>query len=162
MTDLISEAKALLHELCEQAFKPGKKFYHSSVEPISNLEHKPLWFALNLKDAKGQFDNAAEEGSAYLYEATFTKPISHIDNDDITDLFEKLGEDPYDWVDMIVSNPSASEVLNDKATKALIAAGHIGLVYPDYDPKDSQSDLDACVIFDAKSSIKTWKLIKNA
>lgn len=158
MKDIFSIAKTFLSE---QTIRAGKKFYHSSVEPIKVLEHKPLWFALNLKDANGWFANAAEEGSAYLYEATFKEHISHIDDDDITKLFEDLGEDPYDWVDMIVSNPDASEVLSDKATKALIADGHIGLVYPDYDPRDSQSDLDACVIFDAKSSIKTWKLIKN-
>jgi hypothetical protein len=156
--DIFSIAKTFLSE---QTIRAGKKFYHSSVEPIKVLEHKPLWFALNLKDASGWFANAAEEGSAYLYEATFAKPILHIDDYNVIEIFEELGEDPYDWVDMIVGNPTSKEVLSDKATKALIADGHIGLVYPDYDPRDSQSDLDACIIFDAKSSIKTWKLIKN-
>lgn len=163
MKDLISEAKALLHELCEQAIKSGKELYHSSVEPISSLKHEPIWFALEKNHAiDGWFKNSLEDnGTAFLYSATLDREISHIKDRHIIKIFEKIDEDPTEWVDMIIGNPSTKEVYAHPATKALIAAGHIGLVYSDYDPRDFQKDLDALIVFDAAAHIKNWKLIKE-
>lgn len=161
--DLILEAKALLHELSEETFKAGKNFYHSSVEPIDSLNHKPMWFALEKSHAiDGWFKNSLEDaGSAFLYSATLDREISHIKDRRITKIFEKISLDPNDWVDMIIGNPTTKEVYEHAGTKALIKAGHIGLVYSDYDPRDFQRDLDAAVVFDAASHVKNWKLIKN-
>lgn len=164
MKDLISEAKALLHELREQAIKSGKNLYHSSVEPISSLKHEPIWFALEKNHAiDGWFKNSLEDGgTAFLYSATLDRAVSHIRDKHIIEIFKKIGEDVNDWVDMIVGNPSTKEVYDHPATKALIAAGHIGLVYSDYDPRDFQKDLDAVIVFDAAAHVKNWKLIQKA
>jgi hypothetical protein len=161
--DIISEAKALLAELNEEVTKVGHVVYHCSPKAISSLTHKPLWFALEKDHAiDGWFQNTLENNdSAFLYSATLDKPVSHIYDDNITSLFDEIGVDSNDWVEMIIGNPSAEEVLNDAGTKALIAAGHIGLVYSDYDPRDFQKDLDALVVFDAAKHVKNWKLIKQ-
>jgi hypothetical protein len=162
--DLISEAKALLIELVEEAVKARSIVYHISAEAISSLAHKPLWFALEKNHAiNGWFKNSLEDnGTAFLYSATLDRAVSHIDDDDIIELFEKIDEDPTEWVEMIVSNPTSKEVYEHAATKALVKAGHIGLVYSDYDPRDFQEDLDALVVFDAAAHVKNWKLIKKA
>jgi hypothetical protein len=161
--DIISEAKALLAELSEDITKVGHVVYHASPKAISSLTHKPLWFAMEKDHAiDGWFQNTLENNdSAFLYSATLDKPVSHIYDDNIVSLFDKIGVDSNDWVEMIIGNPSAEEVLNDAGTKALIAAGHIGLVYSDYDPRDFQKDLDALVVFDAAKHVKNWKLIKQ-
>jgi hypothetical protein len=162
--DIISEAKALLAELNEEVTKVGHVVYHCSPKAISSLTHKPLWFALEKDHAiDGWFQNTLENNdSAFLYSATLDKQVSHIYDDNIVSLFDEIGEDSMDWVDMIIGNPSAEEVLRHVATKALIAAGHIGLVYSDYDPRDLQKDLDALVVFDAAAHVKSWKLVKQA
>jgi len=48
-----------------------------------------------------------------------------------------------------------------EGTKLLIKNGFVGAVYVDYDPRDFQQDLDALIIFNAKKSVKGWKLVKS-
>ena len=148
----------------EETTKVGSVFYHSSAEPIGSLKRKPLWLALEKDHAvDGWFKNTLENnGTAFLYSATLDRPVSHIRDADVVRLFQNIDEDPAEWVEMIVGSPTSEEVYDHAATKALINAGHIGLVYSDYDPRDFQEDLDAIIIFDAAAHIKNWKLIKKA
>lgn len=138
-----------------------REVYHISPQQVNSLRDEPMWFALEKSHADAWFANTVEShGKAFLYKATLSsKNISHIKDREIVDIFKSAGEKPSNWETAIVENPNAQTVLRLKGTKALIAAGHIGLIYSDYDPRDFQKDLDALVIFSAKRNVKTLRKI---
>lgn len=143
--------------------KIGGKVYHVSYEPIDKLNDRPMWFALEKSHSDdGWFKNAIDDrGGAYQYSASIFGKIGTIDDEEVVEVFNSIGEDRWDWVADITSNPDADWVMSMDGTRALIKAGYVGLVYPDYDPRDFQYNLDALVVFNGKKSVKNWKLINQ-
>ena len=144
--------------------KISDKVYHVSYEPINKLNNRPMWFALEKPHSDdGWFKNSVEDGrgNVYQYSANITGKIGEIDDEEVIAIFDNVGEDRWDWVADITSNPDAKWVMSMKGTRALIKAGYAGLVYPDYDPRDFQYNLDALVVFNGSKSVKNWKLINE-
>lgn len=140
------------------------KVYHVSGVEIKRVENKPLWFALE-KDhsVDGWYENRIDDGGdAFQYEAKVNGKVGNLDDKEVEEIFKELGTDPMEWEIALVQNPTPEEVLAMKETKALMDAGYAGIIYYDYDPRDSQSDLEAVIVFEPKKSIKGWKLIKSS
>lgn len=138
------------------------KVYHVAGEPINALNNRPMWFALEKEHSDdGWYANMIENGGAYQYSAKISGKICDVFEDRIQKLFQDNGLDTQEWETEIVGNPSADQVMKLEGTKLLIKNGFVGAVYVDYDPRDFQEDLDALIIFDAKKSVKNWKLEKS-
>ena len=138
------------------------KVYHVAGEPIKALNNRPMWFALEKEHSDdGWYANMIENGGAYQYSAKISGNICDVFEDRIQKLFKDNGLDTQEWETEIVGNPSAEEVMKLEGTKLLIKNGFAGAIYVDYDPRDFQQDLDALIIFDAKKSVKNWKLEKS-
>lgn len=144
--------------------KISGEVYHVSYDPIDKLNNRPMWFALEKSHSDdGWFKNSVEDdrGNVYQYSARISGKIGEIDNEDVVEVFNSIGEDRWDWVADITSNPDADWVMSMEGTRALVKAGYAGLVYPDYDPRDFQYNLDALVVFNGRKSVKNWKLINQ-
>jgi len=138
--------------------------YHASSVEIKRISSDPMWFALEKSHSdKGWFSNIIDDGrdEAYQYEGKVSGKVGNLSDPDVEKVFDEIGEDPYDYADELVGNPTAKEVMNLKATKALIKAGYVGLIYFDYDPRDFQADLEAIIVFNPLKSVKGWKLVKK-
>ena len=137
------------------------KVYHVAGEPIKTLNNRPMWFALEKEHSDdGWYANMIENGGAYQYSAKISGKICNVFEDRIQKLFQDNGLDVGEWETEIIGNPSAEEVMKLEGTKLLIKNGFAGAIYVDYDPRDFQEDLDALIIFNAKKSVKGWKLEK--
>lgn len=138
------------------------KVYHVAGEPIRALNTRPMWFALEKEHSDdGWYANMIENGGAYQYSAKISGNICDVFEDRIQKLFQDNGLDVDEWMNEIVGNPSAEIVMGLDGTKLLIKNGFAGAIYSDYDPRDFQEDLDALIIFNAKKSVKSWKLEKS-
>ncbi len=160
----IKEFNQIILERYLSGDKLKRKVYHAAFEPISKLNSNPMWFALEKTHSdKGWFSNIINNGSdeAYQYEGKVTGKVGDLDNNDVIEVLESIGVEPYDWSTEMVSNPNAKEVLQNKGTKALMKAGYAGIIYYDYDPRDFQADLQAIIVFNPLKSVKGWKLIKQ-
>lgn len=138
--------------------------YHAAGKPIDALNNRPMWFALEKTHSdKGWFSNLINDGSdeAYQYSAKISGKVCDVFEDRIQKLFKDNGLDTQEWEIAIVGNPSAEEVMKLEGTKLLIKNGFAGAIYVDYDPRDFQADLDALIVFNAKKSVKNWKLTKK-
>lgn len=160
----IKEFKQLILERYLSGNKLKGMVYHAAGVPISKLNSNPMWFALEKTHSdKGWFTNIIDNGSdeAYQYGGKVVGKVGDLDNDDVIEVLNSVGVDPYDWSTAMVMNPSAKEVLQNKGTKALMKAGYAGIIYYDYDPRDFQADLQAIIVFNPLKSIKGWKLTKQ-
>jgi hypothetical protein len=45
-------------------------------------------------------------------------------------------------------------------TKLLMNNGYSGIIYPDYDPSDSNEDIDTLIIFNPRKTVTGFRLIK--
>jgi hypothetical protein len=137
--------------------------YHVSSKEIDQLGDRPLWFALEKSHSDdGWLANTLDaEGQAFQYRAVVVGRFANLKDPEVLEIFDQVGEDPQDWLDWIVGNPSAEEVLELTGTKALIGAGYAGIVYLDYDPRDWSQDLEALLVFDAARWVKEWRLISQ-
>ena len=138
------------------------KVHHVAGEPIKALNKNPMWFALEKEHSDdGWYANMISNGGAYQYSAKINGKICDVFEDRIQELFQENGLDTREWEVAIVSNPTSEEVMKLEGTKLLIKNGFAGAIYVDYDPRDFQEDLDALIVFDAKKSVKNWKLEKS-
>ena len=140
----------------------GCPVWHVSNSPIDQVDQtKPMWFALEYDHSlKGWYENSIQDsGSAYLYEAFISGKIAIQGDPAIDELFDAEGLDIVDdyIVEVIVQNPTADEVEESAGTQLLKAAGYVGLIYYDYDPRDFEKDLEALIIFN-QSSITEFSL----
>lgn len=145
--------------------KISGKVYHVSYGPINKLNNRPMWFALEKEHSDdGWFKNSIEDGrdDVYQYSASISGRIGEINDAEVVEIFNSIDEDRWDWVADITSNPDAEWVMSMKGTRALIKAGYAGLVYPDYDPRDFNYELDALLVFNGAKSVKNWKLVKQS
>tara|TARA_B110000285_G_scaffold138137_1_gene154643 strand:- start:335 stop:895 length:561 start_codon:yes stop_codon:yes gene_type:complete len=138
------------------------KVYHVAGDPIKSLNSRPMWFALEKEHSDdGWYANMLEYGGAYQYSAKVSGKYCDVFEDRIQKLFKDNGLDTEEWEIAIVGNPASSEVMKLAGTKLLIKNGFDGAIYADYDPRDSQADLDALIVFNAKKNVKNWKLEKS-
>ena len=138
--------------------------YHASSVEIKKLTSDPMWFALEKSHSdEGWFLNIIDDArdGAYQYEGTVRGKVGELGDSDVEEIFDEIGEGPYDYVNELVGNPTAEDVMNLPATKALIKAGYAGLIYSDYDPRDFQADLEALIVFNPLKSVKGWRLVKQ-
>ena len=133
--------------------------FHNSYEPIPELSNRTMWFSLDLKSGLGFYDNAVlDTGAGHLYRAEVRAKI-------LTDpkpLFDEAELDFWEWVADVVGNPSEEEVESLEGTQMIKAAGWQGVIYPDYDPWDSQADIDTLILFDPKQVMVSWQEIDAA
>jgi hypothetical protein len=133
--------------------------YHVSSKMITDLENRPMWFALEKSHSDAWLKNTEQQhDKAFQYSAKIKGKISHITDEDVIQVFDNIGEDPEDWVTEIVGNPSGEEVMSLEGTKALIKAGYQGIIYSDYDPRNWDNDLDALIIFKPLECVHDFKL----
>jgi len=138
------------------------KIYHVAGNPIKSLNNRPMWFALEKEHSDdGWYANMLEYGAAYQYSAKASGKYCDVFEDRIQKLFKDNGLNTEEWETEIVSNPSAEDVMKLEGTKLLIKNGFDGAIYVDYDPRDSQSDLDALIVFNASKNVKGWKLVQS-
>jgi hypothetical protein len=156
--------KLLLEEEEEQPLSQGVSTmvaYHVSSQRVKKLENIPLWFALEKSHSdEGWFANTLDSiGQAFQYKALIEGKIGRIDDPNVLEIFNQIGEDPGEWQDEIVGNPSADDAIGLRGTQGLIKAGYAGIIYLDYDPRDFSKDLDALLVFRPLESIKRFKLV---
>lgn len=156
--------KLLLEE--EQSLSQGVGTlvaYHVSSQKVRTLENNPLWFALEKSHSdEGWLANTLDSlGQAFQYEALIEGKIGRLDDPNVLEIFNRIGEDPNEWQEEIVGNPSADDVISLRGTQELIRAGYVGIIYLDYDPRDFSKDLDALLVFRPLESIKRFKLINH-
>ena len=137
--------------------------YHVSSKQIDQLDNRPLWFALEKSHSDdGWLANTLDAaGQAFQYRAVVIGRFANLEDPEVLEIFDRVGEDPGDWLDWIVSNPSPEEVFGLAGTRALIEEGYAGAVYPDYDPRDWSQDLLALLVFDPSKWVKEWRLISQ-
>jgi hypothetical protein len=137
--------------------------YHVSSQRVRKLENNPLWFALEKSHSdEGWLANTLDSlGQAFQYEALIEGKIGRLDDPNVLEIFNRIGEDPNEWQEEIVGNPSADDVIDLRGTQELIRAGYAGIIYLDYDPRDFSKDLDALLVFRPLESIKRFKLITH-
>lgn len=145
--------------------KISGKVYHVSYDPINKLNSRPMWFALEKSHSDdGWFKNSVEavRGTVHQYSANISGKVGDINDEEVVDVFNTIGEDRWEWTAEITANPDAETVMSMEGTRALIKAGYVGLIYPDYDPRDFNYDLDALIVFNGAKSVKNWKLVKHS
>jgi len=133
--------------------------WHTSGKKIESLKPKgALWFALSKEHAvDGWIPNKIDDsGKAFLHEAKISGKIAESKDKAVEGLFDEARIDMREYILELVSNPSQKEVREHPGTKLLQKAGYEGFIYPDYDPRDFQKDLDALLVFDPKS-VTDWK-----
>jgi hypothetical protein len=135
--------------------------YHNSPSIINNLTESPMWFSLDLKNGEEYYNNRMfDSDESYLYEGIVKDQIPHIYSDSIVNLFNDGGIDIEEWIGDIVSNPDEEEVMSLDGTKLLMNNGYSGIIYPDYDPSDSNKDIDTLIIFNPRKTVTGFRLIK--
>ena len=147
----------------ETEYSDGQLVYHVGGYKFDKLNNLPTWFALEKSHSdSGWFQNMLDSaGEAYQYQARISGKVAHIFDDEIEGLFNSNNIDADDWIMSIIENPEPNEVLKLKGTELLMKTGYDGIVYPDYDPNDWDSDLDALIVFKPDNSVRDFKLIKS-
>ena len=162
------------------------KVFHNSPIPISSVGKDPMWFTIRIKDGMGYYEALKKEsGNAYLYETRFTgdriasllnkKEEKKLNQEMIKEMEKNLsplekkhgvkGEVvPNFWekyVEKLVENPTGREVSKMYQTKQLSKLGYQAVLYWDYDPRDSNKDLEAFLIFNPPNSTSGLKEVKK-
>ena len=155
------------------------KVFHNSPIPISSVGKDPMWFTIRIKDGMGYYEALKKEsGNAYLYETRFTgdriasllnkKEEKKLNQEMIKELEKKHGPgisvEPNYWekyVEKLVENPTGREVSKMYQTKQLSKLGYQAVLYWDYDPRDSNKDLEAFLIFNPPNSTSGLKEVKK-
>jgi hypothetical protein len=130
--------------------------WHVSKSKITSLGKTPMFFALEKEHSLGWYKSAFEDGAykVYMYKATLKPDVNIVSYKELKQILA-IHDDGY--INMILSNPTSSEILNDEITKAAIKNGIDGIIYFDYDPRDFNNDLEAVLLFNPKQSISSFK-----
>ena len=134
--------------------KINHKIYHNSGTKVKSLGSTVMWFALNLTDANGWYDNMVDDADeSFLYECTLKSGLKIAD-------YKTFDHDINDLEVVLVGNPTHEEVMNLEGVQTLIQKDYAGLVFSDYDPNDSQQDSDSLILFNPRDSISNFKQIR--
>jgi len=130
--------------------KDALTVYHNSSSPINKIVNRPIWAALDMRDAMCYYKNMINEiGESYLYEI---KIEGNFFNDDLEIFLHEGGIDYYEFLADLTANPSSEEILQLEGVKLLINKGYDGLIHEDYDPCDNSKDTNVILIFDPLST----------
>lgn len=131
--------------------------WHVSKSKITSLGKTPMFFALEKSHSIGWYKSALNDGAdaAYMYKATLKPSAVIVTYKELKQML--LLRNDNDYIEMLVSNPSSSEILSNKITKAAIKNGIDGITYLDYDPRDFSRDLEAVILFNPKKSLSSIK-----
>lgn len=129
--------------------------WHVSKSKITSLGSTPMFFALEKSHSTGWYRSALNDGadSAYMYKATLKPNAVIITYQELKQMLSLPNDNGY--IEMLVSNPSSSEILSNNITKAAIKNGIDGITYLDYDPKDFGKDLEAVILFNPRKSLSS-------
>jgi hypothetical protein len=148
------------------------KIFHSSPTPISSVGKDPMWFTIRIKDGMGYYEALKKEsGDAYLYETRFTgdsiasllnkKEMKKLSQEMEMEFDEKVSPNYWgDYVDKLVENPTGRDVSYMDQTEALSELGYQAVLYWDYDPRDSNKDLEAFLILNPPNRTSGLKQVK--
>ena len=138
---------------------PRGSVFHTSYDPIDEVSSRPMWFSRSSKHADAYHENSVEQASeAHTYSAKISPKanIAHHASDEFAEVLKRNKVDPDDYVGDLASNPSHSEIMRHPGTKALVKAGYHGVTHLDYDPRDSNKDIETTLVFDPSKHVTNW------
>ena len=138
--------------------------FHVSKNKINVLGSMPMYFALQKKVSLGWYKVVKDDNydTAFMYKATVRPGAVILTSDEIAEELNISQSDIKEYLNMLLSNPTAREILSDEITKLAIDRGIDGIKYSDYDPYNLNSGKysDAVLIFNPKKSIQKFSLEK--
>lgn len=138
--------------------------FHVSKNKIKVLGSMPMYFAPQKKVSLGWYKVVKDDNydTAFMYKATVRQGAVILTSDEIAKELNISQSDIKEYLNMLLSNPTAREILSDEITKLAIDSGIDGIKYSDYDPYDLNSGKysDAVLIFNPKKSIQKFSLEK--
>ena len=148
------------------------KIFHNSSEQLSSFDRDPMWFTIRLKDGMGYYKKMKDDGEdAHLYETRFTgdRIANLLNKKEMKKLSQEM-EDEFDqkvapnywekYVEKLVENPTGKDVSYMDQTEALSDLGYQAVLYWDYDPRNSNKDLEAFLILDPPNRTSGLKEVK--
>lgn len=119
-----------------------------------------MWFTLNIEDGLGFYDNRLMDGEeSFLYSGNANGNFA--DMETLEKLFNVAKLDLGDYIAEIVGNPDEEDVMDLEGTDLVISKGYDGIIYPDYNPWDSQEDIDVILIFKPKGIVSNFAPIQG-
>ena len=138
--------------------------FHVSKNKIKVLGSMPMYFAPQKKVSLGWYKIIKDDNydTAFMYKATVRPGAVILTSDEIVEELNISQSDIKEYLNMLLSNPTAREILSDEITKLAIDRGIDGIKYSDYDPYNVNSGKysDAVLIFNPKKSIQKFSLEK--
>ena len=138
--------------------------YHVSKNKIKVLGSMPMYFALQKKVSLGWYKVVKDDNydTAFMYKTTVRPGAVILTSDEMAEELNISQSDIKEYLNMLLSNPTAREILSDEITKLAIDSGIDGIKYSDYDPYNLNSGKysDAVLIFNPKKSIQKFSLEK--
>ena len=138
--------------------------FHVSKNKIKVLGSTPMYFAPQKKISLGWYKIVKDDNydTAFMYKATVRPGAVILTSDEIVEELNISQSDIKEYLNMLLSNPTAREILSDEITKLAIDSGIDGIKYSDYDPYNLNSGAysDAVLIFNPKKSIQKFSLEK--
>lgn len=136
--------------------------YHATYEPMSDLKDHPIWLAPTKELGLAYWNMFMEQQSytpggnrPHLYEITIQGHI--LPEHEIEQLCEDIGLDYFDFNGDLASNPTPEE---SSAAVSPFLDKCDGFLMSDYDPRDSQSDVESLCLIKPLKTIKNIKKIK--
>ena len=138
--------------------------FHVSKNKIKVLGSMPMYFAPQKKISLGWYKIVKDDNydTAFMYKATVRPAAVILTSDEMAEELNISQSDIKEYLNMLLSNPTAREILSDEITKLAIDRGIDGIKYSDYDPYNLNSGKysDAVLIFNPKKSIQKFSLEK--
>lgn len=138
--------------------------FHVSKNKIKVLGSTPMYFAPQKKISLGWYKIVKDDNydTAFMYKATVRPGAVILTSDEMVEELNISQSDIKEYLNMLLSNPTAREILSDEITKLAIDSGIDGIKYSDYDPYNLNSGAysDAVLIFNPKKSIQKFSLEK--
>lgn len=138
--------------------------FHVSKNKIKVLGSMPMYFAPQKKVSLGWYKVVKDDNydTAFMYKSTVRPGAVILTSDEMAKELNISQSDIKEYLNMLLSNPTAREILSDEITKLAIDRGIDGIKYSDYDPYNlnSGSYSDAVLIFNPKKSIQKFSLEK--
>lgn len=138
--------------------------FHVSKNKIKVLGSMPMYFAPQKKISLGWYKIVKDDNydTAFMYKATVRPGAVILTSDEMVEELNISQSDIKEYLNMLLSNPTAREILSDEITKLAIDRGIDGIKYSDYDPYNLNSGKysDAVLIFNPKKSIQKFSLEK--
>lgn len=138
-----------------------KYVYHASPFKFSQLRPQPTFFAINKNDSyewyKNFLDDVGLDGKAYMYKGIVKPSANILEVDEFINELKLTKEEFYDYMTLLMGNPSSKEITSNKITKMALKNGIDGIKYKDYDPRNfSEGTSDAVLLFNPRVSLQSF------